>query len=125
MISLSTVRGGAMIGTIVFPVLLVIFASAPSGGDGMGVAFFLITVVMVGLASAFAAAVLTVPIHVRSDGRTRLDNLELGCSVVAVTSFLLWWFILPDLLWFGGVSIGSLAVLHVVVVVRAARSLSP
>jgi hypothetical protein len=91
----------------------------------MGVGFFLITVVMVGMASAFAAAVLTVPIHVRSDGRNRLDNLELGCSVVAITSFPLWWFTLLDLLWFIGVPVGSLAVLHVIVVVRAARSLSP
>ena len=124
-VTLSRLRGAAMIGTILLPVLLFIGGSAaePSGGstggDSLGPGIFLVMVIASGLFSGFVVVVLTVGIHISSEVRTRLDYVELCLSLGAITSGgFIWWFQLGELFWTFGVVAGATGLLYFVIAAR-------
>lgn len=123
-VTLPRLRGAAMIGTILLPVLLLIGAAAAgdsggnTGGDSLGPAIFLVTVIASGLFSGFVVVVLTVGIHISSEVRTRLDYVELCLSLGAITSGFVWWFQLGELFWMFGITAGAVGLLYLVIAAR-------
>jgi hypothetical protein len=123
-VTLARLRGAAMVGTILLPVLVLVGAPAAGALDGssvsndMAVGFFLITVILIGVFSGVLAAILTVGIHILSDVRARLDYLELGLSLVGIVTFLVWLFEISGSLLIGIVFIGSMGLLYIVVTAR-------
>ena len=121
---LTWLRGAAMVGTILLPVLVLVGAPAAGALDGssvsndMAVGFFLITVILIGVFSGVLAAILTVGIHILSDVRARLDYLELGLSLVGIVTFLVWLFEISGSLLIGIVFIGSMGLLYIVIIAR-------
>jgi len=123
-VTLTWLRGAAMVGTILLPVLVLVGAPAAGALDGssvsndMAVGFFLITVILIGVFSGVLAAILTVGIHILSDVRARLDYLELGLSLVGIVTFLVWLFEISGSLLIGIVFIGSMGLLYIVIIAR-------
>jgi len=121
---LTWLRGAAMVGTILLPVLVLVGAPAAgalggsSVGNGVGVGIFLIIVILIGVLSGVLAAILTVGIHILSDVRARLDYLELGLSLVGIVTFLVWLFEISGSLLIGIVFIGSMGLLYIVIIAR-------
>ena len=123
-VTLARLRGAAMVGTILLPVLVLVGAPAAgalggsSVGNGMGVGIFLVIVILIGVFCGVLAAILTVGIHILSDVRARLDYLELGLSLVGIVTFLVWLFEISGSLLIGIVFIGSIGLLYIVITVR-------
>ena len=124
-VTLPRLRGVAMIGTILLPVLLLVGAPAaePSGGstggDSLGPGIFLVMVIASGLFSGFVVVVLTVGIHISSEDRTRLDYVELCLALGAITSGgFIWWFQLGKLFWMFGITAGAMGLLYLLIAAR-------
>ena len=89
-----------------------------TGGDSLAPGLFLVTVVAVGVLSGVLVAVLTAGIHVLSNARSPLDCVELGLSVVSITTGFVWWFNLGELFWLIIITIGSVGLLYTVIISR-------
>jgi hypothetical protein len=124
-VTLTWLRGAAMVGTILLPTLVLVGAgvmgsayNGSSGGDGLAPGLFVVTVVAVGVLSGVLVAILTAGIHVLSDARSPLDYVELGLSVVSITTGFVWWFNLGELFWLIIITIGIVGLLYIVIISR-------
>ena len=123
-VTLMRLRGAAMVGTILLPVLVLVGAPAAGALDGssasndMAVGFFLITVILIGVFCGVLAAILTVSIHVLSEPRTRLDYIELGLSLVGIMSFLVWLFEISGSFLTAIGTVGGIGLLYILVIAR-------
>ena len=122
---ITWLRGTAMVGTILLPILVLIGAGVMgsaydgnTGGDSLAPGLFLVTVVVSGVFSGMLVALLTAIMHVLSDARSLLDYLELGLSAVSVTTGFVWWFNLGELFWLIIITIGSVGLLYIIIITR-------
>ena len=124
-VTLTWLRGAAMVGTILLPILVLVGAGVMGsaydgsmGGDSLAPGLFLVTVVAIGVFSGVLVAILTAGIHVLSNARSPLDYVELGLSVVSITTGFVWWFNLGKLFWLIIITIGSVGLLYIVIIAR-------
>jgi hypothetical protein len=130
-VTLMRLRGAAMVGTILLPVLVLVGAPAAgafstnSVGNGVGVGIFLVIVILIGVFSGVLAAILTVSIHILSEARTRLDYLELGLSLVGIMSFLVWLFEISGSFLTAIGTVGGIGLLYILIIARIVYHASP
>ena len=123
-VTLRRLRGAAMVGTILLPVLVLIGGPAAGGsstssvGNGVGHGIFLVIVILTGVFCGILAAILTVSIHILSEARTRLDYLELGLSLVGIMSFLVWLFEISGSFLTAIGTVGGIGLLYILVIAR-------